>query len=313
MRLDLLLKCWPVVAFNGVRKRPALTRSVYVVVLLFFIQFGFGSSRPLSSPARFQNDVAWIPFVPAGEDFSAMIPGPPDLFIQPTDYLLERNGEKILAHRTYGGYGGGLVYTIDGYKANRPERLWNRLLEHGGFQASSARDLVLDGIKAQEYRRDQTKFHSRVICLLTKQHVYFLTLATRTEDHPFIDRFLSSFRQRQPQDKETADNFVPGTTDIKPDEVFEGKDVTSKAVIAWREIPGYTEQARLHQLRGTVALEAVFAANGYVTNVKVTKEMKDGMTEKAIEYTRNIRFFPAEKDGRPVAQRMALEYNFNLY
>ena len=87
MRLDLLLKCWPVVAFNGVRKRPALTRSVYVVVLLFFIQFGFGRSRPLSSPARFQNDVAWIPFVPAGEDFSAMIPGTPDLLIQPTDYL----------------------------------------------------------------------------------------------------------------------------------------------------------------------------------------------------------------------------------
>jgi outer membrane biosynthesis protein TonB len=60
-------------------------------------------------------------------------------------------------------------------------------------------------------------------------------------------------------------------------------------------------------------LEGVFGANGYVTNVKVTKEMKDGMTEKAIEYARSIRFFPAEKDGRPVAQRMVMEYTFNLY
>jgi TonB family protein len=296
-------------------KRPTLTRSgfIYVVVLLFLIQFGFGSPRRIPSPARFQNDVAWIPFVPAGEDVSAMIPAPPNLLIQPNDYLLERNGEKILAHRTYGGYSGGLVYTIDSYKANRPERLLNRLLEIGGFQAMSARDLVVDGIKAKEYRRDPTRFYSRVICLLTKQHVYFLTVATREENHPFIDRFLSSFRLRRPQDKETADSFAPENSDIKPDEVFEIKDVTNKALIAWREIPGYTEQARQHQLRGTVSLEGVFAANGYVTNVKVTKEMKDGMTEKAIEYTRSIRFFPAEKDGKPVAQRMVLEYNFNLY
>jgi len=44
-----------------------------------------------------------------------------------------------------------------------------------------------------------------------------------------------------------------------------------------------------------------------------TRELKDGMTEAAIEAARNIRFFPAEKDGKPVSQWMTLEYNFNLY
>jgi len=46
---------------------------------------------------------------------------------------------------------------------------------------------------------------------------------------------------------------------------------------------------------------------------KIPKEMKDGLTEKAIDCTRNIRFFPAEKDGKPVSVHMMLEYYFNLF
>src|SRR3989442_3019611 len=40
------------------------------------------------------------------------------------------------------------------------------------------------------------------------------------------------------------------------------------------------------------ALKAVFAANGYVTNIIATQELKDGMTEAAIEAARNIRLPP---------------------
>jgi hypothetical protein len=64
---------------------------------------------------------------------------------------------------------------------------------------------------------------------------------------------------------------------------------------------------------GTVILQAIFAANGDVANVTATKELKDGLTESAIEAARNIRFWPGEKDGKPVSQRMMLEYNFNLF
>ena len=48
-------------------------------------------------------------------------------------------------------------------------------------------------------------------------------------------------------------------------------------------------------------------------NIIATQELKDGMTEAAIEAARNIRFFPAGKDGKPVSQWMTLEYNFNLF
>jgi outer membrane biosynthesis protein TonB len=60
-------------------------------------------------------------------------------------------------------------------------------------------------------------------------------------------------------------------------------------------------------------MEAVFAENGYVTNINVTRGLPNGLTESAVDAARNIRFFPAEKDGKPVSQRTMLEYSFDLY
>jgi TonB family protein len=307
-------------------KRPTLTRSGFICILILLLhsQFGFGRVRRFSdSPtARFQNDVAWIPFIPEGEEFAAMIPAPPSLLVQPVgpsmliqldNSLPEEGGELLRAHRTYGGYSSGFIFIIDSYKANRPDRLLNRLLESEGIKALPERKIVIDATRAREYRKIPNKFYSRIVCLTTKEHVYVLTFATREQDHPFIDRFLSLFKLRQSRDKVNPGQFAPDTLDFKPDEVFSPKEVTDKAIIAWKTEPSYTEQARADQLRGAVILEAIFAANGYVTNIKVIKDMKDGMTERAIEYTRNIRFFPAEKDGKPVSQRMRLEYNFDLY
>jgi outer membrane biosynthesis protein TonB len=37
------------------------------------------------------------------------------------------------------------------------------------------------------------------------------------------------------------------------------------------------------------------------------------LTEKAIAAARQIRFQPAQKDGRAVSQWITIEYNFNIY
>jgi outer membrane biosynthesis protein TonB len=38
-----------------------------------------------------------------------------------------------------------------------------------------------------------------------------------------------------------------------------------------------------------------------------------GLTTRAVRAARQIRFTPAEKDGKPVSMYIQLEYNFNLY
>ena len=51
---------------------------------------------------------------------------------------------------------------------------------------------------------------------------------------------------------------------------------------------------------------------GEVKNIKVVRGLEDGLTLRAIEAARKIRFNPATKDGAPVNVRGNLEYSFNL-
>jgi protein TonB len=95
--------------------------------------------------------------------------------------------------------------------------------------------------------------------------------------------------------------------------IFTVKDVTRRAVIVSRPEPVYTEEARKDQITGTVVLRLVLNANGAVTNVVALSGLPGGLTEKAIEAARRIRFTPAERDGRKVSQYATINYNFNIY
>jgi len=94
---------------------------------------------------------------------------------------------------------------------------------------------------------------------------------------------------------------------------FRATEVTRKAVITFRPEPNFTEEARKNNVTGVVRLRAVLAASGGVSNISVLKGLPDGLTEKAIAAAKQIRFTPAQKDGRAVSQWVVIEYNFNIY
>jgi TonB family protein len=95
--------------------------------------------------------------------------------------------------------------------------------------------------------------------------------------------------------------------------IFRSSEVNSRARVLLKPEPSYTESARKNQITGTVVLRAVFSSSGSVTNISTIRGLPDGLTERAISAAKQIRFVPAQKDGRPVSMWMQLEYNFNLY
>ena len=106
----------------------------------------------------------------------------------------------------------------------------------------------------------------------------------------------------------------PAVTAASAEEpVFSGKDVTSKVRILEKQEPTYTESARRAGVTGTVVLRAVFASNGSVTNVFVSRALAFGLTAQAEQAAKRIQFAPATKDGKPVSMWLELQYNFNLY
>jgi TonB family protein len=104
-----------------------------------------------------------------------------------------------------------------------------------------------------------------------------------------------------------------GGRDVDYSRPFQPSQVNAKAVIISKPEPGFTEEARKNNVTGLVRLRAVLSSGGGVTNISVIKGLPDGLTEKAIAAARNIKFRPAQKDGRTVSQWVTIEYNFNIY
>jgi TonB family protein len=83
--------------------------------------------------------------------------------------------------------------------------------------------------------------------------------------------------------------------------------------IIYNEKAKYTEEARLHKVRGNVVLNVVFTADGRISDIRVVRALPFGLTVKAIEAAQKIRFQPAVQNGKPVSVRGNLEFKFNTY
>ncbi len=99
----------------------------------------------------------------------------------------------------------------------------------------------------------------------------------------------------------------------KPVEAYLSKDLTQKAVILKTVEPSYTKKARKRQVEGNVKIKVILRADGQVEIVEVLEALPHGLTEKAIEAARKIKFKPAIKDGKTVSQYATLSYVFNVY
>jgi TonB family protein len=290
----------------------------FIALALSLFASGLLSLGPSSfaDRAQAQNPSDWQRLAVRDEEFSVLMPVQPSLLIQPGGKTFSEGGEKVLGYRAYNGYADGFIFIIESYKASRPQRLLTDLNQTLGLM-EPLETINLNGFSGRKYKLTVSKFSGQFYQFVTTNHLYMVTLAAKDSNHPSIARFISSFTLG----KNNADAGVlsPKQTDdsIKPNadsqNAITAKETTVKAVLVWKPEPSYTESARANQRIGTVVLGGILTADGQVEILKVEKGLKDGLTEKAIEAAKNIRFLPAEKDGQAVSLRIHFEYNFNLY
>src|SRR6266536_2671597 len=82
---------------------------------------------------------------------------------------------------------------------------------------------------------------------------------------------------------------------------------SSKPRILEKPEAQYTKEARQAQVTGTVVLSVLLGAKGEVADIQVRRGLSQGLTERAIEAAKNIRFIPAEANCQRVSFRMELE------
>jgi outer membrane biosynthesis protein TonB len=95
-------------------------------------------------------------------------------------------------------------------------------------------------------------------------------------------------------------------------EVFTQSEVTKKAEVLFRPTPDYTA-LRADVAQGEVKLRVVLCPKGYVSNIEILSKASGDFIEKSVEAAREIRFIPAEKDGKRVAQYATVMYSHQVY
>ena len=94
------------------------------------------------------------------------------------------------------------------------------------------------------------------------------------------------------------------------EKIYQPGEVDRRAKVTKRSEPQYTEQARRNHTSGFVELLIVLKSSGEIGDIKVVRDLRDGLTEECIRVAREIRFEPAMKDGNPVSQYLKVQYTF---
>ena len=285
--------------------------------------------------AQYQNP-EWIEVSPAGESFHVSMPNQPKVEAEKTG--------AVSGHR-YIALTGVATYTIwsitnanyrtdqdtDAYLDATAELLWEGLLKSAREQLDEkdrrfarmtyVKELPPGVLPGREYTLTVGDVTGTTEFFVAREHIYvMLAMGKPGADWPG-EKFFASFRA--PSDSPVppaiaSGGIGPGVRGVSSDptdynRIFSGREVTQKARVLEKPEPTYTESARKFGVEGTVVLRAVFSKNGEVTNLRVVSKLPHGLTQRAIESARAIRFVPATKDGQPVSMWMELQYNFHLY
>lgn len=100
---------------------------------------------------------------------------------------------------------------------------------------------------------------------------------------------------------------------VDGERIYSSKEVDQKAQVLKKPPPRYTEEARRRKTSGFVIVRAILAADEKVKHVEIITGLPNGLSEKAIEAARQIKFKPAIKDGKPVSTWVEMEYGFHIY
>ena len=77
--------------------------------------------------------------------------------------------------------------------------------------------------------------------------------------------------------------------------------------------PEFSTQARRQKIQGVVLVTLLVNQKGEPKDLQVERSLGYGLDEKALQAVSQYEFEPAMRDGRPIAQKIAVEVNFRLY
>jgi len=240
-----------------------------------------------------------------GDEFSVMLPKLPAMT---TTRGIRYQDREYQTHRQLETFVDGLLYIVEVYENPKPQQSLAEFISQyqNVFKCdpASERTFTVDGYSGKECSAENKEYLAKVQFFATETHLYRFLVRRQPEGTEDLARkFFSSIRLGKNTDgiKVSDGPGDPITTAGTPDD---------KVRLLTKPQPYYTDEARKNMIAGTVILKVVFTSKGTVENIRVVRELPDGLTERAIEAAKKIKFVPAMKNGHAVSMWMQLEYNF---
>jgi TonB family protein len=258
--------------------------------------------------------VRWMRYTVQGEEFSVTLPTSPAMTTRKTFHTRLQKHRLELELKASSD---AVLYSVDVFENSKPRQSLEDFIAeqnaNSGYDLTTESSLTVNGFAGKQYSSLNRTSPATARFFATEQRLYRFAVSGSSAEHPGVRQFFSSIRLGKKEDIEVADEPIISLESDPDKRIFTGREVDTKARLTSKPEPRYTEEARKESIEGIVVLKAVFSANGRVENIRIVSGLPHGLTERAIDAARKIKFIPATKDGKPVSMWMQLEYNFDPY
>ena len=275
-----------------------------IIFLLVLIAAAGITQAQETVPKTTPDPQSWKRYTVEGEEFSVLLPALPAMT---TTRAMRKPDHEYQVQRQLEISGDSLLYTIEVFQNPKPTQSLDEFIAERSdvkCDRASERTVTVDGYSGKECSSADKDHPAIAQFFATETRLYRFLVRRRSDTAGDAGQeFFSSIRLGK-----NADGIK--VSDGQGDCIYIGKETDQKVRLLVKPPPSYTEKARANKVTGTVILKVVFTSYGTVENIHVIRELPDGLTERAIEAAKKIKFVPATKDGHAVSMWMQLEYVF---
>lgn len=249
-------------------------------------------------------------FAPKNEKFSVIIPGTEIINMSNPFNPSDARAFVTIADNTY-----FYIFSEPADKQEQSRQIY-------GFikAAKTARtEFALNKLKGEQYVfSDAGGFYYRVVLIKTPKRTYAFQTCSPAATSAAIERFFSSIEidgQNPNLKMDSPAGNLPAFTQAD-EAAAPPPPAPPQAVplqITFKERSKYSDFARFYKISGVVRLRITFQANGRIGNIIPILKLPFGLTEKAIEAARGIKFQPATLNGTPIDVTRFVEYNYTVF
>jgi len=279
-----------------------------------------------------QEPITWQTIISSNNEFAITIP----------ENFLSYKNERWPVTEIVGGSGGAgfeiaLRNTMSGYETVKQMAAGPVIKGKRSAFTIGESQMVVSVFEGQ-------KSYRAIVYIATKKALYSLSISAPAADNSVLRAVLASVRLNDRpifQDAKVSSPIATSSINVKElqnsdlvrtalkrkqkDRItseeapkdFEPPDseivYSRPALIVHQPVAVYTSDARMNNVQGAVRLRIQLKANGNLGKIVVVKGLPYGLTRQAIDAASQIKFIPAEIDGRPADVEVTREYTFSIY